>query len=157
MPLYTVEISLEAGMVLICNSFSSSHIHCKIHTLHPLVTMTILQHSITMSISTTVCSRTVQLPEEGPSGPKCCKVYWSLMHSRIDDYSRANIQFLNRSILGQRDQAVVWDSDYHNLDIATQCRSASRKKQPLLDKDEGSIVKKYVGGQEHWQKDHTQL
>ena len=38
-----------------------------------------------------VCWR---IARDSPLGLKRCKVYWSLMHSRIDNYSWANIQLL---------------------------------------------------------------
>ena len=41
------------------------------------------------------------------------------MHSGIDDYSRENIQFLiNITAQSWTERPIVWDSNYHNLNMA---------------------------------------
>ena len=51
---------------------------------------------LTTALLVSLCVQ--ELPKKCPSGPKRCKVYWNLVHSRIDDYSQANIQLFNNFV-----------------------------------------------------------
>ena len=53
------------------------------------------------------------MPEEGPTGPKCCTKLWICVHSKIDLTIRPRTPSYNVTAQFLAKRSAVRDSDYH--------------------------------------------